>query len=456
MSLTQTPAHGSIALIPVTATNWQSTSDALPAMAQQWAQLNGFTAKAGQICVVPNQAGGIHCVLAAYDVSEGYEWSLAGLPEKLPAGNYHLQTDWTGEQRTAAAIGWGLGCYRFDTFKSAPDKALPHLFADADQVRVDAFVQAISLVRDLINAPANHMMPEDLSAAAQRLASTYGASFREVVGEALLTENYPAIHAVGRASSHAPRLLELQWGNPQHPHIAVVGKGVCFDTGGLDLKPSQYMRLMQKDMGGAAHALGLAQLIMATGLPVHLHVLIAAVENAVGGDAFRPGDILSTRAGKSVEVDNTDAEGRLVLCDAFTAAVEQQPELLLDFATLTGAARVALGTEIPVFFCNDKPLTCALQAASEAANELIWNLPLHKPYFAQLKSQFADFQNSGGSYGGAITAALFLNEFVPENLPWAHFDMMAWNTRARAGRPIGGEAMGLLAVYRYFETNYRS
>lgn len=456
MTFTQSPAQDSIALIPVTEANWQSIRDTLPVMAQQWSQANHFTAKAGQICVLPNPAGEIDAVLAAYDANEGYMWSLAGLPEKLPAGHYHLQADWTVEQRTAAAIGWGLGCYRFDRFKSTPAKALPSLVADADQARVEIFVQAISLVRDLINTPANHMMPEDLSAVTQRLAKTYGARFREVVGEALLEENYPAIHAVGRASVHAPRLLELHWGNPQHPRIALVGKGVCFDTGGLNLKPSQYMRLMQKDMGGAAHVLGLAQLIMATGLPVHLQVFIAAVENAVGGNAFRPGDIISTRAGKSVEVDNTDAEGRLVLCDALTAAHEQQPELLMDFATLTGAARVALGTEIPVFFSNDKSLTHALQAASAATNELIWNLPLHHAYFEKLRSSFADFQNSGDSYGGAITAALFLNEFVPEHLPWAHFDVMAWNTRARAGRPVGGEAMGLFAVYQYFETNYRS
>jgi leucyl aminopeptidase len=235
----------------------------------------------------------------------------------------------------------------------------------------------------------------------------------------------------------------------------LVGKGVCFDTGGLDIKPSQYMRLMKKDMGGAAHVLGLAKLVMQLQLPIHLRVLIPAVDNAIGGDAFRPGDILATRAGKHVEVDNTDAEGRLVLCDALADAVEQKPQLILDFATLTGAARVALGTEIPVFFSNSLELTHALQVASAKSGELIWNLPLHKPYFEQLKSNFADFTNSGGSYGGAITAALFLNEFVPKAIAWGHFDVMAWNTRERAGRPVGGEAMGLFAVYAYLDTVYR-
>jgi leucyl aminopeptidase len=313
----------------------------------------------------------------------------------------------------------------------------------------------VALVRDLENQPANHMMPQHLAVAAEQLARTFEADFSEIVGEALLEQNYPAIHAVGRASAHAPRLLKLQWGKPEHPAVTLVGKGVCFDTGGLDIKPSQYMRLMKKDMGGAAHVLGLARLIMQLQLPVHLRVLIPAVDNAIGGDAFRPGDILATRAGKSVEVDNTDAEGRLVLCDALADAVSHKPDLLLDFATLTGAARVALGTEIPVFFSNNQALTAKLQAVSAEAEELIWNLPLHRPYFEQLKSGCADLTNSGGSYGGAITAALFLNEFVPESIPWAHFDVMAWNTRERAGRPVGGEAMGLFAVYHYLEATCR-
>lgn len=452
---TQSKSEKSVGIFPLTAQMWESVQQALPAVARQWAQLNNFEGKAGQVCLLPDECGGVARVLAGYDATEPMLWAIAGLPDKLPEGHYHLQGEWEKAVRTEMAIGWGLGCYQFNQFRSSPTKPLPCLFADADEARVDAFVQSITLVRDLINLPASHMMPEQLSAAARELAERFGATFHEIVGDELLAENYPAIHAVGRASVHPPRLLELQWGNPEQPGIVLVGKGVCFDTGGLDLKPSQYMRLMQKDMGGAAHVLGLAQLVMQLQLPVHLRVLIPAVDNAVSGDAFRPGDILSTRAGKYIEVDNTDAEGRLILCDALSAALEQQPELLLDFATLTGAARVALGTEIPVFFCNDKSLTAGLQNAAEVSGELIWNLPLHKPYFAQLKSNFAHMLNSGGSYGGAITAALFLNEFVPERLPWAHFDMMAWNTRARAGRPVGGEAMGLFAVFRYLETVYR-
>jgi leucyl aminopeptidase len=449
-----TRSNHAISLFPLIANDWESIQATLTASQRQWAILNGFTAKAGQICVLPDAEGGLAKVLVAYDDNEGKLWALAALPEKLPVGEYYLDCLWDRDECTQAAIGWGLGHYQFRQFRQPDKQTKPVLFVEADLSRAERFIQAVTLVRDLINLPANHMMPEHLSAVMQQLAVANAGVFSEIVGDDLLVENYPAVHAVGRASAHAPRMLELTWGKETDPALTLVGKGVCFDTGGLDIKPSQYMRLMQKDMGGAAHVLGLAQLIMQMQLPVRLRVLIPAVDNAIGGDAFRPGDILATRAGKQVEVDNTDAEGRLILCDALTAAAEQNPGLILDFATLTGAARVALGTEIPVFFSNNKGLTAQLQVAAETTGELIWNLPLHKPYFAQLKSHFADFLNSGGSYGGAITAALFLNEFVPESTPWAHFDVMAWNTRARAGRPIGGEAMGLFAVYRYLETVY--
>lgn len=455
MSVSQTQASGSIAIFPVTRQGWENLCDTLSPASQQWAKLNGFTGEAGQTCLLPDGEGGIAQVWVGYDEAEGKRWAVAGLPEKLPAGHYHLSCDWDVAARTQAAIGWGLGSYQFQRFRKPSDKQPATLFSGGDAQQAEAFIQVITLVRDLVNLPANHMMPEDLSAAMHKLADTYTARFTEIVGDDLLEQGYPAVHAVGRASRHAPRLLELEWGNASDPALVLVGKGVCFDTGGLDLKPSQYMRLMQKDMGGAAHVLGLAQLVMHNALPVHLRVLVPAVENTVGGDAFRPGDILATRSGQYVEVDNTDAEGRLILCDALSAAAERSPDLILDFATLTGAARVALGTEIPVFFSNTPALTEGLQQASATDGELIWNLPLHKPYFAQLKSNFAHMLNSGGSYGGAITAALFLNEFVPEGLPWAHFDMMAWNTRARAGRPVGGEAMGLFAVYHYLDAVYR-
>lgn len=455
MSISQIQTSNSIAIFPVTCEAWENLRGSLPVAGQQWAKLNGFKGEAGQVCLLPDDEGGISQVLAGYDDAEEVRWTLAGLPEKLPEGNYHLSCAWDEATRTQVAIGWGLGCYRFRRFHETPDKPLPCLFSGGNVQEAEAFIQAITLVRDLVNLPANHMMPEDLSAVMRALADTYMGSFTEVVGDALLAQGYPAVHAVGRASRHVPRLLELEWGHAGNPELTLVGKGVCFDTGGLDLKPSQYMRLMQKDMGGAAHVLGLAQLIMQNALPVRLRVLVPAVENAVGGDAFRPGDILATRSGKQIEVDNTDAEGRLVLCDALTAAAEHKPNLIIDFATLTGAARVALGTEIPVFFSNDRTLIQALQFAAETDGELIWNLPLHKPYFTQLKSNFAHMLNSGGSYGGAITAALFLNEFVPAGLRWVHFDVMAWNNRARPGRPVGGEGMGLFAVYQYLKETYQ-
>lgn len=450
---TQEKLNSSIAIVPLIAQEWHGFYAQLAKTAQQWVQLHNFTAQPEQVCIVPDSQGGIAQVLVGYDAEESTRWAIAGLPQQLPAGHYHLQANWLDAAEIQAYIGWGLGCYQFTEFRNETKPVKCQLYIPSAQcAQVDAFVEAVSLVRDLINRPANHMMPEHLAQAAQQLATEFGGEFQQVVGEALLQQNYPAVHAVGRASKHKPRLLKLTWGKAEHPHIALVGKGVCFDTGGLDIKPSQFMRLMKKDMGGAAHALGIARLIMQLQLPLQLSVWIPAVDNAIGGDAFRPGDILATRAGKHVEVDNTDAEGRLVLCDTLSAVAEHSPEVVLDFATLTGAARVALGTEIPVFFSNSRALSAKLQAASAESAELIWNLPLHKPYFEQLKSHSADFTNSGGSYGGAITAALFLNEFVPQNIQWAHFDVMAWNNRQRSGRPIGGEAMGLFAVHAYLQT----
>jgi leucyl aminopeptidase len=298
-------------------------------------------------------------------------------------------------------------------------------------------------------------MPEDLSRVSEQLANEYHASIKHLIGDELLENNYPTIHAVGRASIHQPRLIDLTWGQPDAPKITLVGKGVCFDSGGLDLKPSNAMRLMKKDMGGAAHVLGLAKLIMALNLPVRLRVLIPAVENAVSSNAFRPGDVLTTRQGITVEVDNTDAEGRLVLCDALTEADSENPEMIIDFATLTGACRVALGTELPGFFCNDQTLAQALQQSGDKVQDLVWQLPLHSPYQDMLKSDIADTLNSAPSpFGGAITAALYLQLFVSKNTPWVHFDVMAWNNRKLPGRPIGGEAFGIRAVYELLAQRY--
>jgi leucyl aminopeptidase len=291
------------------------------------------------------------------------------------------------------------------------------------------------------------MGPEDLSDVAREQAERFGGEFDEWVGDELLAQNFPAIHAVGRAATRPPRLLEINWGNPKHPKVAIVGKGVCFDTGGLDIKSAEGMRLMKKDMGGAAHAIALARLIMQRNLPVRLQMLVPAVENAIAGNAYRPGDVVRTRRGFNVEVGNTDAEGRVILCDALAYAVEQKPKTIIDFATLTGAARVALGPELPVLFCNDERLATRLAAASQAVEDPLWRLPLWRNYRRLFDSDVADFNNSGrGGFAGSIVAALFLDYFVPEDIAWAHLDTFSWNDVSRPGRPMGGEAQGLRAA----------
>lgn len=459
----------SIALVPVTKTGLEAYLKGKSEIVSNWVKNNKFTAKAHEFCIVPNETGATALVLFGSheeDQSENCDaapiWSIANLANKLPVAVYHLECDeeckWDEEDQLQALIGWGLGAYSFDFFKQdfLEPKPKPQLKVKEEQLdSINAYVDAFTLVRDLVNTPANHMMPEDLSELTQELAQQHGAEFSEVVGEALLEENYPAIHAVGRASDHPPRLIKLEWGNEGHPQLSLVGKGVCFDTGGLDLKPSKFMRNMKKDMGGGAHVLGLAHLIMSHNLPVRLQVLVAAADNAISGDAFRPGDIIETRAHKTVEIDNTDAEGRLVLCDALTLACESQPDLILDFATLTGAARVAVGTEIPALFSNSNKLSLEIQATSEKMGEMVWPLPLHNGYRHELNSPVADLVNSSpNGYGGAITAALYLNEFVDNKIQWAHFDVMAWNIRDRPGRPKGGEAMGLLVVFKYLQKRY--
>jgi leucyl aminopeptidase len=314
---------------------------------------------------------------------------------------------------------------------------------------------ATALVRDLVNRPAADLGPNALEAEARRIAKSYKAEAIVTAGEALET-GYPLIHAVGKAAAreHAPRLIELEWGDPRHPRIAIVGKGITFDTGGLDIKPASGMRLMKKDMGGAAHALALAELIMAAHLPVRLHMLVAAAENSIAGNAMRPGDIIKSRKGISVEIDNTDAEGRLVLADALTKAIQDKPELIIDFATLTGAARVALGPDLPAMFSNDESIANAMLAASQAASDPLWRMPLWAPYMEMLDSDIADTSNSGGAFAGAVTAALFLQKFVPDDVPWVHLDTFAWRPTSKPGRPKGGEALGLRAVFRYLTETY--
>lgn len=417
--------------------------------------------KADAALMLPGEDGSPTAVLAV--VADAPDmWSVAGLQIRLPAGRYVLDlSSLNAADEVALAqdlvTGWALGTYRFDRYKQAPVDPVAHLVwpAGVDHDRVLGTVEATCLARTLINTPAQDMGPSALDAAAQALADRFGGSARTVVGDDLLAENFPMIHAVGRAAVDAPRLIDLTFGDAAFPKVTLVGKGVCFDTGGLDLKPASGMELMRKDMGGAATVLGLAHLILSQGLPVRLRVLIPAVENAVAGNAYRPGDILQSRTGLTVEIGNTDAEGRLVLGDALTLAGEDEPDLLVDLATLTGAARVAVGTEIAAFFSRDDALASALVQAGKDADDAVWRLPLHEGYRHLLDTPFADINNAGsGRFAGASTAALFLKEFVADPDRWLHLDIMAWNSRSRPGRPRGGEAMGLRALFRMIEHRF--
>lgn len=423
---------------------------------RRWVEASGFKAKPGEISLVAGKDGGLDGVLLGVEAHDGL-WDYAGLPTRLPVGSYRIDARMSAAGATAAATGWALGGYRFDRYKSAKSPKLPSLVwpQRADRARVKAMADATSLVRDLINTPAEDMGPSQLAAAARGLGRQFKAKVTVISGDTLLKQNYPTIHAVGRASDDAPRLIDLRWGRARDPKVTLVGKGVCFDTGGLDLKSAAGMLRMKKDMGGGAHVLGLAHLIMANKLKVRLRVLVPAVENNVSGNAFRPLDVIKTRKGTTVEIGNTDAEGRLVMCDALTEAGRENPEIILDFATLTGAARVALGTELPAMFANDDKLADDLIKAGEGTSDPVWRLPLWQPYRRLLDSKVADINNiSEGGFGGAITAALYLQEFVDDATPWAHFDIMAWNTSPKPGRPVGGDAQAMRAAFAMIEKRF--
>jgi leucyl aminopeptidase len=421
-----------------------------------WIDANGFTGKEGQHLVIPGDDGAINSVVLVKETTSWDIWSLAGLPESLPEGIYHLAMELEASLATEVAAGWSLGTYIFDRYKKSEATFATLVMpenADADEIK--RLVFATNLARDLVNIPTSDMGPRALEAAASQIAGEFEARQTNIVGDDLLTYHYPMVHAVGRASSEAPRLIDMVWGDSDAPKVTIVGKGVCFDTGGLDLKPSAAMLMMKKDMGGAAMALALSHLIMDANLPVRLRVLIPAVENAVSGNAYRPGDVLISRSGKTVEIGNTDAEGRLVLADAMTAADEEEPDLLIDFATLTGAARVAVGTELAATFTDDEGLFDGIEKHAKAVNDPVWRLPLWSEYRSLIDSKIADINNSGSTgFGGAITAGLFLKEFVEKSKSWVHFDIMAYNNRARAGRPIGGEAFAIRAVYSYLKERY--
>ncbi len=393
-------------------------------------------------------------VTVVADIDDLSPWCLAKLAETLPAGTYR-----TAISPGPAALGWLLAQHGFTRYKKDDEPSGARILLTDDPARIDAIVReagAVALVRDLVNTPAADMGPPHLEAEAARLATAFDATLTVTRGGDLAA-SYPMIHAVGMAAARdfAPRLIEVVWGDEAHPRVAIVGKGVCFDSGGLDIKPSSGMRLMKKDMGGAAHALALARLVMAARLPVRLHLLIPAVENAIAGNAFRPGDVLTSRKGLTVEIGNTDAEGRLVLADALTKAVEADPVLIVDFATLTGAARVALGPDLPATFANDDDLAEDALAAGRAVADPLWRLPLHSGYDDMLKSDIADLTNApDGGLAGAITAALFLQRFVPPEIAWLHLDTFAWRPAAKPGRPKGGEALGLRAAWAMMQHRF--
>ncbi|BFM06439.1 leucyl aminopeptidase family protein [Halioxenophilus aromaticivorans] len=428
--------------------NFDQWRNLQPSHVQNWLTSTSFTGKG--VALIPSPTGELSQAIFFCDTEDFF--CCGDLAKMLPPGKYHCDEK-NSQLLEKIVLGWYLGSYQFCAFKSNQDgNQKCQLFVQDSALleRVEKTARAVYLARDLINTPAENLMPQHLAWCAEKMAQTHTATLRQWVGEELLQDNFPTIYTVGRASEHPSRLIDLTWGDSAAPKLTLVGKGVCFDSGGLDLKPSQGMRLMKKDMGGAAHALALAELIMANQLPVRLRVLVPAVENAIGGNAFRPGDVITTRQGTTVEIDNTDAEGRLILCDALAEACTEQPELVIDFATLTGAARVALGTELPALFCTHPDVAEAVAQQGSEIDDPVWPMPLHKAYRSMLNSEVADMVNSAASpLGGAITAALFLQEFVSPDTQWMHFDVMAWNNRKLPGRPVGGEAMGLRAVYNY-------
>ena len=447
-------ASSTTTLLAVDKDNLDAVCALFGAEVRRWCAAHAFAGEPGRFVLIPGKDGAPAAVLVGCDKRDPL-FCLASLPLRLPEGDYALDSRGLALDEAQAALGWALGAYQFDRYRKATRKparlAIETSVANATRPLVDAIYN----VRNWVNTPTEHMGPEELAAEVRKLADKHGATYREWVGEDLIASNFPTIHAVGRASHRAPRLAELTHGPADAPHLVLVGKGVCFDTGGLDIKPTDGMRWMKKDMGGAAHAIALADLVLDAKLPVRLTLLVPAVENSIAGNAYRPGEVITTRAGITVEVDNTDAEGRLVLCDAIAYAAEQKPDLILDFATLTGAARVALGPDLPALFANRDDIAEALLAAARENNDPLWRLPLWRPYLAMLDSYVADLANAGSSrHADAITGALYLERFVPEAQPWCHLDVYSWNDGEKPGKPRGGEAQGLRAYFEFLKRRY--
>ncbi|PJK15128.1 leucyl aminopeptidase [Lysobacteraceae bacterium NML07-0707] len=419
----------------------------------KWLDAQKYTAASGTVALLPGERGVEAAVLGMESRLDPFAYAHA--PFALPPGDWQPGSELDDAARNALLLGWGLGSYRFNRYKKPLREPARLILDDKSDARTLDLLAACIRTRDMINTPTEHMGPSELEAIVREIATTHAGKLEVIAGDELIAQNYPAIHAVGRASHRAPRLLHLEWGDSAHPRLALVGKGVCFDTGGLNLKASAGMRNMKKDMGGAAHAIALAELIIKRRLPVRLSLYVAAVENAVGPNALRPGEVIATRKGISVEIDNTDAEGRLVLCDALARAAEDKPALMIDFATLTGAARIALGPDLPVLYANDDRVAEDWLQAGQDCFDPLWRMPLWQPYLRYLKSGIADLANaSNSSMAGSVTAALYLQRFVPDELPWAHLDVYSWNDTDRPGRPAGGEAQGLRACFQMLEKRF--
>jgi leucyl aminopeptidase len=446
-----------VAIRCVTPATWPDVRAGLDAPARAFADAAGFEPRAGRHLPLPAPDGALAAVMFGVDADDHPArdpFAAGALPALLPSGTFRLDGP-PGDARVAA-LAFALGTYRFARYRKRDDKevrlALP---AGVDGEDLSRIVDGVFLARDLINTPTNDMGPAELEAAARQLAGQHGAAVRATVGDDLLAENFPLVHAVGRAAKSAPRLIDMSWGDAAASKVTLVGKGVCFDTGGLDIKPDSAMLLMKKDMGGAASVLALAHMIMARGLDVRLRVLIPAVENAISGDAFRPRDVYRSRKGLTVEIGNTDAEGRLILADALALADEEAPDLLVDMGTLTGAARVALGPDLPPFYTHDDELAAALARHARAVHDPLWRLPLWPAYDTMLDSKVADLNNiATGGFAGSIICALFLNRFVAAAKAWLHVDIYAWTPSAKPGRPEGGECQAARAVYAYLAERF--
>lgn len=452
---------GSIPIHLVYEDGFEAWSAALDERTRNWLGANGFKGERFKVVLVPSSEGlplAVFAGLGRRTAREDFScWNSTGLPDRLADGRYHLAQPLAPSSAMQFAFGWAYGQYRFERYRraSVPRELQLQAQAGVDVAEIERLRAATALARDLVNTPANDMTPAALASAAVELARRYGCRHREIIGDALITEGFPAVHAVGRASAVAPRLVDMEWGDASHPKVTLVGKGVCFDSGGLDIKPSASMLQMKKDMGGAAAVLALAQLIMDAKLPIRLRTIVPAVENAISANAFRPGDVLSTRKGLSVEVGNTDAEGRLILCDALALADEEKPDLLIDMATLTGAARVALGPELPALFSTDEALAGELVKTGFAESDPLWLMPTWLGYDDELSSKVADLNNvSASGFSGAIIAALFLRRFVSEAKTWLHIDMYSWNSKDRPGRPVGAEPQCVRALYAFLKSRY--